>query len=149
MSDDAGPDLGDQVLHPGLLGAGASLSLAFPTHPWRGWLALGNQGQILAKRSPLCLLVIEVASGEYGDLNPMLFRAVQNGLCTMAEKKSSPEKNEVPTPCPPCPQVSRGGEGREGKVGEGRWDNGRRPCQRGFPQRHPNHWVLGGTQNLE
>lgn len=47
----------------------------------------------------------------------MLFRAVQNGLCAMAEKKSSPEKNEVPTPCPPCPQVSRAGEGREGKVG--------------------------------
>lgn len=47
--------------------------------------------------------IIEVASGEYGDLNPMLFRAVQNGLCTMAEKKSSPEKNEVPAHCPTCP----------------------------------------------
>ncbi|KAK2099594.1 ATP-binding cassette sub- G member 4 [Saguinus oedipus] len=47
--------------------------------------------------------IIEVASGEYGDLNPMLFRAVQNGLCTMAEKKSSPEKNEIPAPCPTCP----------------------------------------------
>ncbi|XP_057624461.1 ATP-binding cassette sub-family G member 4 isoform X1 [Chionomys nivalis] len=47
--------------------------------------------------------IIEVASGEYGDLNPMLFRAVQNGLCTMAEKKSSPEKNEVAAHCPTCP----------------------------------------------
>lgn len=47
--------------------------------------------------------IIEVASGEYGDLNPMLFRAVQNGLCTMAEKKSSPEKNEAPAHCPTCP----------------------------------------------
>ncbi|KAF3823655.1 hypothetical protein GH733_007123 [Mirounga leonina] len=99
----AGPNLGDQVLHSGLLGE-VSLSPAFPVHPWRGWLALRNQGGILAKHSPPCLPVIEVASGEYGDLNPMLFRAVQNGLCVMAEKKSSPEKNEVPTPSPPCPQ---------------------------------------------
>ena len=36
----------------------------------------------------------------------MLFRAVQNGLCTMAEKKSSPGKNEVPAHCPTCPPVS-------------------------------------------
>ncbi|XP_073176948.1 ATP-binding cassette sub-family G member 4 isoform X3 [Lepidochelys kempii] len=45
--------------------------------------------------------IIEVASGEYGDLNPLLFRAVQNGLCTMAEKKSSPEKTDssCPVPC--------------------------------------------------
>lgn len=61
----------------------------------------------------------------------MLFRAVQNGLCAMAEKKSSPEKNEVPAPCPPCPPVSRSGEGREGIVGEGRLDHGQWPCQRG------------------
>lgn len=63
----------------------------------------------------------------------MLFRAVQNGLCAMAEKKSSPEKNEVLTPCPPCPPVSRGGEGRECKVREGRQDHGQWPCQRDCP----------------
>uniref|UniRef100_A0A8D0H4U4 ATP binding cassette subfamily G member 4 n=1 Tax=Sphenodon punctatus TaxID=8508 RepID=A0A8D0H4U4_SPHPU len=42
--------------------------------------------------------IIEVASGEYGDLNPLLFRAVQNGMCTMAEKKSSPDETD-----PSCP----------------------------------------------
>uniref|UniRef100_A0A674INX6 ATP binding cassette subfamily G member 4 n=1 Tax=Terrapene triunguis TaxID=2587831 RepID=A0A674INX6_9SAUR len=49
--------------------------------------------------------IIEVASGEYGDLNPLLFRAVQNGLCTMAEKKSSPEKTDSSCPVP-CVTVS-------------------------------------------
>ncbi|XP_061448421.1 ATP-binding cassette sub-family G member 4 isoform X2 [Rhineura floridana] len=42
--------------------------------------------------------IIEVASGEYGDLNPLLFQAVQNGLCTMEEKKSSP--NKADSSCP-------------------------------------------------
>uniref|UniRef100_A0A803TRI9 ATP binding cassette subfamily G member 4 n=1 Tax=Anolis carolinensis TaxID=28377 RepID=A0A803TRI9_ANOCA len=45
--------------------------------------------------------IIEVASGEYGDLNPLLFQAVQNGLCAMADKKSSPDKTDAscPEPC--------------------------------------------------
>ncbi|XP_061683188.1 ATP-binding cassette subfamily G member 4-like [Syngnathoides biaculeatus] len=30
--------------------------------------------------------IIEVASGEYGDLNPVLFEAVQRGMCTIEEK---------------------------------------------------------------
>lgn len=51
----------------------------------------------------------------------MLFRAVQNGLCTMAEKKSSPEKNEVPAHCPTCPPVS-GMERAESGRGEGAID---------------------------
>lgn len=52
----------------------------------------------------------------------MLFRAVQNGLCTMAEKKSSPEKNEVPAHCPTCPPVS-GMERAEWGRGGGTIDN--------------------------
>ncbi|XP_028563682.1 ATP-binding cassette sub-family G member 4 isoform X2 [Podarcis muralis] len=42
--------------------------------------------------------IIEVASGEYGDLNPLLFQAVQNGLCAMEEKKSSPTKADSSCP---------------------------------------------------
>nr|XP_019958320.1 PREDICTED: ATP-binding cassette sub-family G member 4-like isoform X2 [Paralichthys olivaceus] len=32
--------------------------------------------------------IIEIASGEYGDLNPALFEAVQGGMCALEEKKN-------------------------------------------------------------
>lgn len=38
--------------------------------------------------------IIEVASGEYGDLNPVLFEAVQGGLCSEEGKKNSRDKND-------------------------------------------------------
>lgn len=38
-------------------------------------------------------LVIEVASGEYGDLNPVLFEAVQRGMCALEEKKNQCDSN--------------------------------------------------------
>ncbi|XP_028664361.1 ATP-binding cassette sub-family G member 4-like isoform X2 [Erpetoichthys calabaricus] len=44
--------------------------------------------------------IIEVASGEYGDLNPVLFKAVQDGMCTMEEQKSISKKNESVSSCP-------------------------------------------------
>ncbi|EMP29005.1 NLR family member X1 [Chelonia mydas] len=67
--------------------------------PSRAWE--GNALTVLHAEWRQALGIIEVASGEYGDLNPLLFRAVQNGLCTMAEKKSSPEKTDssCPVPC--------------------------------------------------
>ncbi|KAF3847228.1 hypothetical protein F7725_020256 [Dissostichus mawsoni] len=37
--------------------------------------------------------IIEVASGEYGDLNPVLFEAVQSGMCALEEKKNQCENN--------------------------------------------------------
>jgi len=53
------------------------------------------------------LAVIEVASGEYGDLNPVLFEAVQGGLCSAESKKNSIDKNDPTTSCPSqCYNVS-------------------------------------------
>lgn len=47
--------------------------------------------------TPLCrapfFSVIEVASGEYGELNPVLFEAVQGGMCALEEKKSQCDSN--------------------------------------------------------
>ncbi|MEQ2282611.1 ATP-binding cassette sub- G member 4 [Ameca splendens] len=37
--------------------------------------------------------IIEVASGEYGDLNPVLFEAVQGGMCALEHKKNTCETN--------------------------------------------------------
>ncbi|MCI4385772.1 hypothetical protein PGIGA_G00054740, partial [Pangasianodon gigas] len=37
--------------------------------------------------------IIEVASGEYGDLSPVLFEAVQGGLCPLEEKKYCEQNN--------------------------------------------------------
>ncbi|XP_053503676.1 ATP-binding cassette sub-family G member 4b [Ictalurus furcatus] len=42
--------------------------------------------------------IIEVASGEYGDLSPVLFEAVQGGLCLLEEKKHC-EKNKPSSSC--------------------------------------------------
>ncbi|KAL2094984.1 hypothetical protein ACEWY4_009703 [Coilia grayii] len=44
--------------------------------------------------------IIEVASGEYGDLNPVLFEAVQGGLCAEEQKKNSSDKKDPASSCP-------------------------------------------------
>uniref|UniRef100_A0A8B9HUL4 ATP binding cassette subfamily G member 4 n=1 Tax=Astyanax mexicanus TaxID=7994 RepID=A0A8B9HUL4_ASTMX len=44
--------------------------------------------------------IIEVASGEYGDLNPVLFEAVQGGMCSEGDKKNSSDKTDPTTSCP-------------------------------------------------
>uniref|UniRef100_A0AAR2LY71 ABC transporter domain-containing protein n=1 Tax=Pygocentrus nattereri TaxID=42514 RepID=A0AAR2LY71_PYGNA len=51
--------------------------------------------------------IIEVASGEYGDLNPVLFEAVQGGLCSDGVKKNSTDKSDPTSSCPTqCNNVS-------------------------------------------
>uniref|UniRef100_A0A673X0X4 ATP-binding cassette, sub-family G (WHITE), member 4b n=1 Tax=Salmo trutta TaxID=8032 RepID=A0A673X0X4_SALTR len=40
--------------------------------------------------------IIEVASGEYGDWNPVLFEAAQSGMCAIEEKKNSCDKKDTP-----------------------------------------------------
>lgn len=52
--------------------------------------------------------VIEVASGEYGDLNPVLFEAVQGGLCSEESKKNSRDKSDSSCPSQ-CHSVSENG----------------------------------------
>uniref|UniRef100_A0A672GD61 ABC transporter domain-containing protein n=1 Tax=Salarias fasciatus TaxID=181472 RepID=A0A672GD61_SALFA len=42
--------------------------------------------------------IIEVASGEYGDLNQVLFQAVQGGLCSEEGKKNSRDKSDSSCP---------------------------------------------------
>ncbi|KAJ8347770.1 hypothetical protein SKAU_G00263590 [Synaphobranchus kaupii] len=44
--------------------------------------------------------IIEVASGEYGDLNPVLFEAVQGGMCAVESKKNSSDNNDPASSCP-------------------------------------------------
>lgn len=49
--------------------------------------------------------VIEVASGEYGDLNPVLFEAVQGGMCALEEKKNQCDTNGTSVCATMCPMV--------------------------------------------
>uniref|UniRef100_A0A8C8G6J2 ATP-binding cassette, sub-family G (WHITE), member 4b n=1 Tax=Oncorhynchus tshawytscha TaxID=74940 RepID=A0A8C8G6J2_ONCTS len=44
--------------------------------------------------------IIEVASGEYGDWNPVLFEAAQAGMCAIEEKEKSCDKNDTSAVCP-------------------------------------------------
>lgn len=50
--------------------------------------------------------IIEVASGEYGDLNPVLFEAVQGGLCAEEGKKNSGDRSDSTSKPSQCPNDS-------------------------------------------
>uniref|UniRef100_A0AAQ4PLE1 ABC transporter domain-containing protein n=1 Tax=Gasterosteus aculeatus aculeatus TaxID=481459 RepID=A0AAQ4PLE1_GASAC len=54
--------------------------------------------------------IIEVASGEYGDLNPVLFEAVQGGMCASGEKKNPSESNGQSVCAAKCLEVRRSDE---------------------------------------
>uniref|UniRef100_A0A8C8G828 ATP-binding cassette, sub-family G (WHITE), member 4b n=1 Tax=Oncorhynchus tshawytscha TaxID=74940 RepID=A0A8C8G828_ONCTS len=56
--------------------------------------------------------IIEVASGEYGDWNPVLFEAAQAGMCAIEEKEKSCDKNDTSAVCPTkCLKVSTNDSG--------------------------------------
>lgn len=57
-----------------------------------------NVGAIFVYKLVFSSSVIEVASGEYGDLNPVLFDAVQGGLCSEESKKNSRDKSDSSCP---------------------------------------------------
>lgn len=52
------------------------------------------------------MIVIELASGEYGDLNPVLFEAVQSGMCALEEKRYCIDRNTLNPCAAKCVKVS-------------------------------------------
>ncbi len=78
-------------------------------HSFQLLLSISQSFSMCMSSAVSLLAVIEVASGEYGDLNPVLFEAVQGGLCSDEGKKNSSDKNDATTSCPSqCYNVSDG-----------------------------------------